>query len=308
MAANFGDWDPFETFESKLITILPEKYHSCYENIQPVPMGSADLKYAADGQVAWNEMWSTFCDLAMAGGPPHKGSLLQPGTAADISSQPERYRLVVQETCRGITMVTGLVSETCSTPGWVGVHCTSEAMAGWLVRAILMENVSARCERLMLYLPAGPAYRLQKEIKNVITVIAKTCHYWLDHIPKLQKRDIGQLFGRMDAESPLIQPAFSNPCDFNRCKLLSDRTVKAIHSATGLKASNQKYVDWVGIEYPDVRTAIWMMRATAVGNVASRREGATVFVPVNPVTDPEGEIVLRTVRDVYSFATARGIL
>lgn len=308
MATNFEDWDLFETLESKLITILPQKYQDSYEDIQPVSMRSAALKYTIDGQVAWNEMWATFCDLAMAGGPPHKGKLLRPSTVAEASSQQDRYRAVVQEICRGITMVTGLVPEACSTPGWVCVNCTSEVMAGWLVRAIVVENVSARCEGQALYLPASPAYRLEKEIKNVITVVAKTCHYWFDHIPKLQKQDIGRLFARMEEESPLIQPVLFDACDFNRCEQLSNKVAEAIFNATGLRASNQEYVDWVGIECPDIRRALWIMRATVVSNVVSRREGATVFVPVNPVTDPEGETVLRTVRQVYSFASTRGIL
>ena len=308
MAAVSEHWDRFETFESKLITILPEQYQDCYENVRPVSMGSAELKYADDGQVAWNEMWATFCDLAMAGGPPHKGKLLRPGTVAEISSQPDRYRVVIEEICRGVTMVTDLVSEASSTPGWVCVKCTSEAMAGWLTRAIIMENVSARCERLTLYLPASPAFRIETEIKNVITVIAKTCHYWLDHIPKLQKQDIGQLFARMEAESPLIQSQLFDFCDFNRYKLLSDKITDAIHMATGLRSPSQEYNDWVGIECFDVHKAIWMMRAIVVSNVVSRRESTTVFVPVNPVTDPEGEIVLRTIRQVHSLAIERGIL
>jgi sirohydrochlorin cobaltochelatase len=168
--------------------------------------------------------------------------------------------------------------------------------------------VSARREHLALYLPASPAYRIEKEIKNVITVVAKTCHYWFDHIPKLQKWDIGQLFARIEAESLLIQPALFDPRDFDECKRLSDKVVEAIRSATGLKASNQEYVDWVGTECSDIHKAIWLMRTTVVNNVVSRREGTTVFMPVNPVTDPEGETVLRTVRQVYSFATVGGVL
>ena len=39
-------------------------------------MRAAGLKYDADGKVAWDEIWGSFCDLAMAGGPPHKGKLL----------------------------------------------------------------------------------------------------------------------------------------------------------------------------------------------------------------------------------------
>jgi hypothetical protein len=33
----------------------------------------------------------------------------------------------------------------------------------------------------VLLLPAGPAFQLEKEIKNVITVLAKTFHYWTEH-------------------------------------------------------------------------------------------------------------------------------
>ena len=51
-----------------------------------------------------------------------------------------------------------------------------------LLRAIVMENISVRAEGPTLELPAGPSYRLHKEIKNVITVIAKTNHYWEEHI------------------------------------------------------------------------------------------------------------------------------
>jgi hypothetical protein len=32
------------------------------------------------------------------------------------------------------------------------------------------------------YFPAGPNFRLEKEIKNVITVVAKTTHHWKAHI------------------------------------------------------------------------------------------------------------------------------
>jgi sirohydrochlorin cobaltochelatase len=39
-----------------------------------------------------------------------------------------------------------------------------------------------RREDKTLYYPAAPYFRLEKEIKNVITVIAKTNHYWQEHI------------------------------------------------------------------------------------------------------------------------------
>ena len=43
--------------ENRLRTILPEDYHdSCEEDVQPVWMGSAGLRFDAKGRVAWNEM------------------------------------------------------------------------------------------------------------------------------------------------------------------------------------------------------------------------------------------------------------
>ena len=56
-----------------------------------------------------------------------------------------------------------------------------------------MENVAARRQGAMLDLPAAPQFRLEKEIKNVITVMAKTCHYWVGHIPRAQQQAIAEL-------------------------------------------------------------------------------------------------------------------
>jgi sirohydrochlorin cobaltochelatase len=66
-------------------------------------------------------------------------------------------------------------------PGWVGVACASEEMAIWLMRAIVVENVLARRESAVLYLPAGPRFALDEEIRNVVTAMAKTHHYWIQH-------------------------------------------------------------------------------------------------------------------------------
>src|SRR4051795_477783 len=90
--------------DSRLNALLPPEYQNAYDDVQPVSMGSAPLKIDADGDVAWDEMWGSFCDLAMAGGPPHKGLLLQPGTAADIAADPAGFAAVVHEITRGIWM------------------------------------------------------------------------------------------------------------------------------------------------------------------------------------------------------------
>jgi hypothetical protein len=83
--------DALAELDFRLRIVLPEEYHDTYDQVRPVSMGSAGLKYAADGSVAWDEMWGGFCDLAMAGGPPHKGSLLEPAQSADIEAWPDRY-------------------------------------------------------------------------------------------------------------------------------------------------------------------------------------------------------------------------
>ena len=117
--------------ELRIRLLLPEQYQDSYQDIQPVPMRSAGLQYDPDGNVAWDRIWGSFCDLAMAGGPPHKGALLEPGTQAEIDAQFGRYDEVVDEICRGIEMVTGLRAYPSPTPGWVSVTCLGDAMAGW---------------------------------------------------------------------------------------------------------------------------------------------------------------------------------
>jgi Ni2+-binding GTPase involved in maturation of urease and hydrogenase len=55
-------------------------------------------------------------------------------------------------------------------------------MARWLAEAIALENVTARAEDDRLLLPTGPGYRLENEVKSIVTVLAKTHHYWDAHL------------------------------------------------------------------------------------------------------------------------------
>ncbi len=130
--------------------MLPPRYRTG-KAVSAAPMGSAPMRYADDGRVAWDQMWTDFCDLALAGGPPHRDSVLGPVDPGDAR------------------------------PRWVGLECDDEDMAQWLSCAIEVENVVARRAGATLLLPAGPRFTLDKEIKNVVTVVAKTHHYWLEH-------------------------------------------------------------------------------------------------------------------------------
>jgi hypothetical protein len=298
----------FEALELRIRAILPEEYQDTYEEVEPVSMGSAALKYDGDGKVAWNDIWGTFCDLAMAGGPPHKGKLLMPASREEIDAEPVRYRQVLDEICRGIEMVTGLSAAPSAVPGWVRVECGT-ATAGWMARAITMENVSARCEGSLLELPAGPRYRVEKEIKNVITAVAKARHYWLDHMSASQQRQVGDLFDKINVETPLVQPAMSGH-GFNDAtdQILRRKIAERIRVATGLKPWDAPCGGWLGFVCPTVRSAIWMMRAMVVSNVFARREDTVLFVPVNPLTDPDGDAVVKVTSRVYGFARARKVL
>lgn len=156
--------------------------------VSAAPMGAAPLVYNAEGQVVWDHVWgkddpdSPFCELALAGGPPHRGSLLEPVNPAAVQADWAGYGRVLAELTRGIQMTTGLRTRLSQALGWIGVECHSEEMALWLLRAIVVENVSVRREGAVLYLPAGPAFQLESEIKNVITALAKTHHYWQEHM------------------------------------------------------------------------------------------------------------------------------
>jgi sirohydrochlorin cobaltochelatase len=309
MTMTVDDGARLAELESRIRAILPEEYQDSFEKVQPVPMGSAGLKFRADGRVAWDQIWDSFCDLAMAGGPPHKGTLLEPGHRADIDTQPERYEEVAEEICRGVRMAADLDAEPSPIPGWIRVICSNAGMSGWLLRAIVMENVAARSAGLRLDVPAAPHFRLDKEIKNVVTVVAKTSHYWLAHMPRPQQRAIAELFIEMAEESPLIEPARPDETSVSRAgEAAAEAIAEAIESPTGLRPSRHCYAGWLGFECPSVRAAIWMMRAMVASNVLSRREETVLFVPVNPVIDPGGHHVSSTLTTVHRLAAAKAIL
>ena len=156
----------------------------------PLPMSSAPMRYEQDGSIAWDQMWTDFCDLAALGGPPHRGTLLEPVALTEIVADPAGYHAALAEIERGLRLVAGLPGVQSSLPGWTGLACENETMAIWLQKAILAENVSVRRQRQVIYLPVGPRFRLKEEVKNVITAVAKTHHYWQEHLRHLQQREV----------------------------------------------------------------------------------------------------------------------
>jgi hypothetical protein len=87
---------------------------------------------------------------------------------------------MMAEMRRGIWETTGLYSEP-GEPGWIAITCEARAMAEWLGTAIAPENVEVRVDDDRVLLPAGPRFRLEHEVKSVITVVAKTHHYGTMH-------------------------------------------------------------------------------------------------------------------------------
>jgi sirohydrochlorin cobaltochelatase len=88
---------------------------------------------------------------------------------------------MVAEMRRGIWETTRLYAESAE-PGWLAVTCDSPTMAAWMCAAIILENVDARVDEDRLMLPAGPDYELKDQVKSIITVVAKTHHYWQAHV------------------------------------------------------------------------------------------------------------------------------
>jgi sirohydrochlorin cobaltochelatase len=143
------------------------------------PMAAAPFRWRDDGRPDWGSMWTSFCELALFGGPPHRGPespLLAP-TGSATNSDAE----MLAEMRRGIWETTALYAES-TERGRISVACDSPTMAAWMCAAIILENVDARMEDDRLLLPAGPGYTLKNEVKSIITVVAKTHHYWQAHV------------------------------------------------------------------------------------------------------------------------------
>jgi hypothetical protein len=294
-----------QALEGRINAILPPQYQGCFESVPPTSMGSASLKFGPDGRVAWDEIWTTFCHLALAGGPPHRGTLLEAVAAEEALADPAHYHAVAEEIARGIRLTTQLSVVPGKVAGWVGIRCYSEEMAAWLLRAVVAENISAYRDRNVLYVPAGPRFRLEKEIKNVVTTLAKTHHYWDGHLPAVQRHT--------GLTATLLEPALPAQVAAapERYRLVVATIAEQIGRNTGMVAT-EGAAGWVGVECVSEEMAVWLMRAVLVENILVRHEDDVLFLPAGPAFETEREIkklvaVLTRARQLWDVRASGGI-
>lgn len=267
--------EELQLLEARINAILPPRYVGCFEDVSPSSMGSAKLRYDTQGRIAWGEIWTTFCHLALAGGPPHRGRLLGAVTEEETEREPEQYQRVVAELNRALGLCVELPLLESSPRGWIGLQCAAPATAAWLVRAIIAENVMARHAGAALYVPAGPHFRDEKEIKNVVVAVAKTCHYLFDH---LEPEQVPQ-----GEAPPLVRPLLPHELAALGARYTESATAlqQRLAAATGRKCWPSDPPGWIGVECGDEESAVWLMRAVAAADILVRREETALYLPVD---------------------------
>ena len=264
--------------DARINALLPPQYQHCYSAVPPTSMGSAGLLYGPDGKVAWGQVWTTFCDLALAGGPPHRGKLLEPVAEAAVAAQPTAYAAVVAELDRAIGLTTDLAVVEGHAPGWVGVPCGSPTEAAWLQFAVTAENVSARRRGADLQLPAGPDFQVAKEIKNVVVALAKSYHYWEGHLTDSQ-----QTLAEATAWEPASRAeAALDPRAAEAAVVEIEKSLRA----AGVSTTPRRYPGWVGVQLGNDEEAVWIFRAVLADRVLVRREGRVLYFPVGTYPNP----------------------
>ncbi|WP_337174843.1 hypothetical protein [Paludisphaera sp.] len=268
-----------KALDDRLNEFLPPRYQHCYGEVPPTSMGSASLKYDEYGRVAWGEIWTTFCDLALAGGPPHRGTLLEPPSAEEVAADPDGQARILAEVDRALGLATGVGTLPGYAPGWIGVPCAAEDEATWLQFAVTAENVSARRRGRTLQLPVGPNFRPEKEIKNLVVALAKSLHYWDGHLTDSQQRM---------AEHEAWEPATAAEAAADPARYAeAEAAIEAAFRAVGLPTSPRRHAGWIGVETEDEEAAVWLLRAVLVERVPARREENVLFLPVEAAADAE---------------------
>jgi sirohydrochlorin cobaltochelatase len=263
------------TLDARINDLLPPRYLHCYQSIPPKSMGSAKLKIGADGRVAWGEIWTSFCDLALAGGPPHRGTFLQEVSPRESDVESTQYQTVIRELARAIQLTTGLESVGHFEPGWIAVDCRSDDASRWLQFAVVAENVMARRNGPLLLLPAGSHFFIEKQIKNITVALAKSFHYWDGHLTVVQQ----QAF----RDDEIVEPATKSEIDANpqRYREGIEKLAAEIQSQVDWTVFSGHYPGWLGVDCPTEEVAAWFLRALAVEQILVRRENTCLFLPID---------------------------
>ena len=147
-------------------------------------------------------------------------------------------------------------------------HVSSEAICGMAAAGHRHRKCRRARRRPRPDLPPSPHFRLVKEIKNVVTVIAKGCHYWQDHMLWTQQLAIGRLFNELAGR---VAPRGSGPLARGARGRHARESVahlaETIRRDTGLPPSTHGYRGWLGVDCPTVRAAVWMMRLMLASNI-----------------------------------------
>ena len=147
--------------DENIKALLPPQYEHCYTDVSPNSMGSAGLAYDRDGKVAWDRIWTSFCDLALARRAAASGSAsrasfrgrggecsyaVSRGCCRDRSRHPADDGIERCERLRtGMDRPAMLVGRR----GRLGSRF-----------AVTAENVTARRRHATLQVPAGPDFRV----------------------------------------------------------------------------------------------------------------------------------------------------
>ncbi len=129
-------------------------------------------------------MWDSYCALALDGGPAHRPTLLDFSAEVESAEAYDFYTEmdVAREIVRGIYEVSGRESVH-GMPHTIMVFCRTSEEAIWMVGAMTAEGVGCRrFSELAIELPVRAEWTVEKEVKNVITAVAKCTHYWDQHV------------------------------------------------------------------------------------------------------------------------------
>ena len=171
------------------------------------------------------------------------------------------------------------------------MRCDSTDEAAWLQFAVTAENVSARRRQSVLQLPAGPAFRVEKEIKNITVALAKASHYWDGHLTAAQQKLAGETV--WEPASPAEAAAAASEYEAAVAEVEDGLRV------LGLPTLPRRYAGWVGVETAGEDEAVWLLRAILVERVLARREENVLYLPVCAGPSADG-----TARIAWTFNRA----